>query len=281
MRLLGVFLATWLLAGCASIVSSVTSGLAEDISAAILNNDDMELVRDGAPAFLILLDALLSSDPDNPTLLAAAATLNASYSTAFVTDPERRSRLANKAMDLSFRAACVEIEWACDAREMPFADLEEELVNLNVKQTPAAYALATGWAGWIQTHNDDWNAVAELGRVKTIMARIAELDEGYDYGGAQMYLGVFETLLPPALGGRPELGRVHFERAIEINGGDYLLAKVLFAERYGRLVFDRELHDTLLGDVVEANPRIEGLTFINVVAQAQAQELLETADEYF
>jgi hypothetical protein len=57
--------------------------------------------------------------------------------------------------------------------------------------------------------------------------------------------------------------------------------KVMFAQLYARLVFDRELHDRLLIEVVEAEPMVDGLTLSNVIAQQQARELLSTGDEYF
>jgi hypothetical protein len=88
-------------------------------------------------------------------------------------------------------------------------------------------------------------------------------------------------LLPPSLGGRPEIGRAHFEKAIEISEGRYLMTKVMFADQYARLLFDRELHDKLLGEVMDSDPAEPGLTLINTVAQRRAQELLETADAYF
>ena len=59
------------------------------------------------------------------------------------------------------------------------------------------------------------------------------------------------------------------------------MAKVLYAEKYARLVFNRELHDTLLSEVTDADPYGEALTLINLVAQDQAAALLESADEYF
>ena len=48
------------------------------------------------------------------------------------------------------------------------------------------------------------------------MTRIAEVDETHDNAGPRLYLGVMETLAPPSMGGRPEVGRAHFERAIEL-----------------------------------------------------------------
>ncbi|MBG71460.1 MAG: hypothetical protein CMQ50_01055 [Gammaproteobacteria bacterium] len=281
MKRIAFLLALLVASGCASIVSSVTDKLAEDLSRAILNNDDLATVREGVPAFLIVLDALLTSNPDNPDLLTAAARLNASYATGFVADQARQSRLTDKAMALSYRAACSDIDWLCNAREMPFQELESQLIRLQQKDVPTIYAYASSWAGWIQSHSDDWAAIAELARVKALMERVVELDAGYDDGAAVMYLGVFETLLPPAMGGRPEVGRGHFERAIEISDGRYLMAKVLFAEKYARLVFDRQLHDALLTEVLIADPYGEALTLINLVAQDQAAALLKSADEYF
>jgi len=281
MKRIAFLLALLVASGCASIVSSVTDKLAEDLSRAILNNDDLATVREGVPAFLIVLDALLTSNPDNPDLLTAAARLNASYATGFVADQARQSRLTDKAMALSYRAACSDIDWLCNAREMPFQELESQLIRLQQKDVPTIYAYASSWAGWIQSHSDDWAAIAELARVKALMEKVVELDAGYDDGAAVMYLGVFETLLPPAMGGRPEVGRGHFERAIEISDGRYLMAKVLFAEKYARLVFDRQLHDALLTEVLIADPYGEALTLINLVAQDQAAALLKSADEYF
>ena len=270
-----------ILAGCAPLVSSVTERLAEDLSSAILDNDDLDVVRDGAPAYLIMLDALLRSNPESPSLLAAAATLNGAYGAGFVDDPERQRSFADKALRLASRAACEEIRWTCTARTDDVATLEGHLPRLARRDVPLAYAFATAWAGWIQANHDDWGAVAELGRVKSLMTRIAELDEAYEHGGPHMYLGVFETLVPAVLGGRPELGREHFERAIELSGGRFLMARVLLAERYGRLVFDRDLHDRELRAALDADPRQPGMTLVNLIAQQRARSLLESADEYF
>ena len=267
------------LSGCASIVGGLTAGLAADLGTAILDNDDPLVVRDGAPAFLIVLDALLSSDPENVTLLRASAQLNSAYASAFVAEPARQQAFATKALDLAGRAACRRSAWACDATTLDYETLEAAIAKED--DVDMLYSFASTWAGWIQAHADDWSAIAQLGRVKPMMRRVVALDEDYDHGGAHMYLGVFETLVPPGLGGKPELGREHFERAIAISEGTHLMAKVLFAEQYARMLFERELHDELLEDVIAADARVPGLTLINRIAQEQARTLLDSADEYF
>ena len=73
-----IIAACLMMSGCASLMSSAASGLADDLSAAVLNQDDPELVRDGAPAYMLLLDSVLESSPDDPELLTAAAKMYAS-----------------------------------------------------------------------------------------------------------------------------------------------------------------------------------------------------------
>ena len=117
--------------------------------------------------------------------------------------------------------------------------------------------------------------------VEAIMKRVVELDEGYRDGTAYTYLGVLNSIIPAALGGKPEQGREDFETSIELAGGRDLMTKVLFAREYARMVFDRDLHDRLLTEVVEADPEVPGFTLTNTLAQEQARVLLDESDDYF
>lgn len=269
------------LAGCVSVVTSVSSGFTESLGRAILDNPDLQMVQDGAPAYLLLMDGLLAQDPDNSNLLLQSSRLKSAYTAAFVSDPERARLLAGQAFRDAERSVCLSLKDACGLRTRDYAAYETWLAQRKLKDVHLLYQLGGSWAGWIQANSDDFAAIAELGRVKALMLRIAELDETYDHGGPHLYLGVFETLLPPALGGRPEIGRQHFETAIEISHGEYLMTKVMFADQYARLMFDRVLHDELLEEVVSADPIAPGLTLINTVAQRRAKQLLDSADDYF
>ena len=113
------------------------------------------------------------------------------------------------------------------------------------------------------------------------MERIVELRPDHESGSAHLYLGVLYTLRPESMGGQPKLGRQHFESAIELSHGLNLTAKLLFARQYARLVFDRDLHDRLLNDIVNTDPKAPGFTLSNVLAQKEARELLDDADDYF
>jgi hypothetical protein len=278
-RLLACFVLLSTLGGCASFVSSAANGLADGLTGAILDSRDPETVGSAIPAYLLLLDGLVMQNPNDAAMLRASATLHGAFGGNFVEDPERAGSLQARALELALRAACVERRTACDLRDAGFPAFEAWLESED--DAEALYVLGTSWAGYVQTHSDDWNAVAELARVRAVFERILALDERIEDGGAHLYLGVLDTLLPPAMGGRPEEGRAHFERAIEISEGRHLTAKLLLAESYARLVFDRDLHDRLLEEVLAAPVEAPSLTLANVIAQRRARELLDSADAYF
>jgi TRAP transporter T-component len=280
-RLLFVLLALSALAGCASFATSATSRLANNLSVAILNEDDLETVEAGAPAYLLLIESMIEGDPQNENLLLSGSKLYGSYVSAFVKEPERAKRLTHKARDYSDRALCAHGSRPCNLMERPYDDFFATISSLKVGDVPVLFASGTAWAGWIQANSSDWNAIASLAKVKAIMARVVELDETYDHGEAHLYLGVIATLLPPALGGRPEEGRVHFERAIELSAGHDLMAKVEYARRYARITYNRPLHDRLLREVLDADAVAPGLTLSNMLAKQRARELLASADNYF
>ncbi|MCW8890200.1 MAG: TRAP transporter TatT component family protein, partial [Sedimenticola sp.] len=118
-----------------------------------------------------------------------------------------------------------------------------------------------------------------LPKVELLLEHIINRTPDYDKGRAQLYLGIMRSQLPPALGGQPEAGRYHFEQAISYSEGRDLMAKVEFARRYARLVFNQTLHDQLLNEVLDAPTEAPDLTLSNTLAKQQAAELL--ADDYF
>ena len=245
------------------------------------NHDDPATVQAGAPAYLLLLDGFIDESPDDPDLLIAGARLNGVYATVFVEDPERARHLSGKARAYAGRALCLRHPPMCAQDRRHFDELAPLLAAMTEADVPALYTYATVWAGWIQTRSGDWDAIADLPRVEAMLERVVALDEGYDRGQAHLYLGVMRTLLPPALGGRPGEGRAHFERAIALSKGRNLMAKVEFARRYARLVFDQAMHDRLLREVLAADPREPGLTLSNTLARRQAWQLLATSKDYF
>jgi len=253
----------------------------ENISHAILNQNDPETVRAGAPAFLLLLDGFVDGNPDDRDLLRATADLYGSYATVFVDDGDRARRLATKALAYARSALCKEASGSCDGLVKIYAEFVPSLAGFGPGDLTYLYSFGAAWAGWVKLHSEDWNARADLPKIEALMQRIVDLDETYQWGRAHLYLGVLNSQLPPSLGGRPEHAREHFERSIELSEGRDLISKVEFARRYARLVFDQRLHDRLLEEVLDADPVVADLTLSNVIAQEQASRLLAGSSDYF
>lgn len=270
-----------MLSACSSMVSSATHRLAGNLADAIADNDDAATIEAAGPAYLVMMDAMVRGNPKDPQLLIKAAGLYGAYAGAFVQDLERSRKLTAKAMAYAQDAVCLIHPRDCALRQTSFKQFKDRMDQIAVKDVPAYYTLGASWAGWIQSRRDDLNAVAELSRVETLMRRVLELDEGYMQGSAHLYLGVMSILLPPALGGKPDAARQHFERAIELSDGRNLMVKVMYARHYARMLFDRGLHDRLLKEVLSSKADHPGYVLVNTVAQQQARQLLDTAKDYF
>ena len=274
-------LALLTLSGCVSLVSSATSKMANNINLAIQNQDDVATVRDGAPAYLLMIDGLIECDPENEDMLLAGAKLYGSYSSAFVDDEPRAHRLASKSLNYARRALCLELENVCLASAQKLNLFEDSLSTTSRSDLKVMYAYAVAWSGWVRANSSDWNAVADLAKVTALFERCLELDETYDRGGAHLYLGVIKSLLPAALGGKPELARIHFETARSLSGGEILMVNVLMAKHYARKIYDQELHDQLLLEVQAARADYPGYTLINTLAKSRAEQLLAESADFF
>lgn len=263
------------------MASTAAGNLASDLSAAILNQDDPELVRESLPAYLLLLDSLAASPDAGPAVLGAAARLYAAYATVFVDDPARAATLAGRARGYGREATCAANRQTCELDGLVFADFTARVDKVTPRQSGALFSYAVGSLAYIRTHSEDWQALTDLPKIEAVLNRLLVIGDVADAGTINTYLGILNILRPPALGGRPEVGRSYFEKAVEITGGKDLSVLVEYARGYARLVYDRELHDSLLNRVLAADPRQGGYTLLNTLAQRQATGLLASASDYF
>jgi hypothetical protein len=235
------------LSGCAPLISSATSGFTDNLSASIMDQDDPETAKAALPTFMVTIDSLIRNNPNEPDLLVSGATLNASYGAIFVDDDVRAARLTTRARRYASTAICE-------------------------SYAPLAY---------LRAHSSDWNSLAELPQIEALFNHYMDISGDEVNGAVYTYMGILLTLRPPALGGEPERAREYFEKAIAITDGRDLSAKVEFARGYARLLYERELHDRLLNEVMAADPAHDGFTLSNVLAKEQAAALLAEADDYF
>ena len=270
-----------LLTGCSSLMSSAMNSLADNVNGAMLDQVDPETAKAALPTFIVLLDSALQSDPDDPETLASGANLYATYGAVFADEPVRASRLTTRARDYAQRAMCNTYQDACGWPGATHDEFVATLDGLGEKHAETLYSYGFASLAYLRAHSEDWNSLAELPKVEALLNRYLDLAGDDANSAVYTFMGVLLTLRPPALGGEPDRAREFFERAIELTGGNDLSVKVEYAKGYAKLLYERELHDRLLNEVMQADPDQKGYILTNVMAQEEARVLLADADNYF
>lgn len=266
---------------CGQLISNAKKEFADDLSATILEFDDPETIKKGVPAYLILISSMIKGDPESPDLLESGAQLYGAYASGFSDNDKSKKALTNRAFNYASRAICIRNTDFCEVKNISYFEFEKRLTSVEKSQAKYLLIFISSWAGDIEANSSDWNAVAELPKVKAGLQHVIEIDETVSNGNAHLYMAVMESLLPPTLGGKPDIAKNHFDRAIEISNGENLMAKVLYAEKYARMLFDRDLHDQLLQQVIDAESGPKEQILINALAKQKAAELLSNAEDYF
>ena len=167
------------------------------------------------------------------------------------------------------------------SKMLPIGEGNQELFDVELEKRSASDADSLfwgsyGWLTWIEQQQGSPAAMADLVTIEKIMERLLEIDDTVEQGGPHLFFGVLYGSKPKMIGGDPEQSRSHFERALEISNRSFLMAQMLFAATYSRMVFDRELHDSLLEEVIDFElDRAPDNRLSNQIAKRRAEELLE------
>lgn len=241
---------------------------------------DLALVCDGAPSYLLMLDSMLVSSPDNRDLLTVASQSYSAYVTALEEcggSDIRLEAIAKKAGTYGRKLLSPLLPAGRTGDITPF---EKNLKQLGKSDVPAVFWGASGWLTWILQQHDSPEGIADIVYVEKIMARLLELDESYQGGSIHLFFGAYYSAKPEMFGGDMQKSASHFERALAISKRRFLLTQVTYAEKTARMTMNKELHDSLLREVLafplERAPEF-GLS--NRIAKNRAEKLL--AEDYF
>ena len=75
----------------AALQACSIGNLPQNLSRSMMNQEDPEIVRTAAPAYLLMLDALVETYPDDPDFLLSAAKLYGAYAGVFSNDEAQNS----------------------------------------------------------------------------------------------------------------------------------------------------------------------------------------------
>ena len=258
-----------------SSCSSLMTGMIKPAVDNLQKETDLDLVCEGSPSYLLMIDSMIASDPDDPSLLQIGAK-SYSASVAAMTEcgagKDRTTALADKARLYGTRLL---------AGLLPLApgdsltSLDRALQGTDISDVPRLFWGALAWTTWIHEQQGSPASIADSVKVVRIMQRVEELDDTYQQGSVHLFFGAYYAARPPLLGGRPDLSRMHFEKALAISNRSFLLIQTTYAETYARLMMNKKLHDDLLHEVL-AFPlgKAPDNALSNQIAKRRAKKLL-------
>lgn len=280
------------LTACSLAIESFSNNLNNSVR----TNNDIETIKQGLPAYIVLLNSLIESDPENEETLKSSAELLNSYAGLISIDLEmnekipeyqrvklikQRNILVNQSLNNAQKAICLYDDVYCNISQVKYQYLVDKLTDVDEDDIEYLYALAVSWLSWLQLNSDDWNNTAKIPHIKLLFETIVKIDDNWKQGTTFMYLGVMNSLVPESYGGKPEIAKTQFIKAYEKSSRKNLMAKVLYAEYYARLIYDEKLHNQLIEEVISTEIVKDEFLLMNTIAIEKAILLKNSAKDYF
>ena len=283
LTLLPALLISLWMPGCIStsqMVADGASSLMREVASAVNRQADIVLVRQGVPAYLMLIDGLIQKYPENPDLLLAGAQAYGSYA-SLLEEKERAGALYARSKLYALRTLDLKPEFK-GFQSATLDEFQGNLTRTEKNDVPLLFGTGAAWGAWIANADDSVEAMAELPWVEALMERVLQLDPGYYYGGAHLFKAILLSARPEQFGGNLKKAQEHFQEARRIGQGKFLMTDVYYAQYYARQRLDRNLFEQTLKKVLETPPDQESdLTLLNTLARQKAEKLLEQTDEFF
>lgn len=305
MRLALVLVLITASAGCdiGKITVRTTAKVLVRAQPSLQQESDYELARQAIPGALKTVEGFWIVDPGNKNLIKILTEGYCQYGTAFVEDDWETAQLAS---DLRATAYHNERATKIFTRCLNYALLtlgkrwqrdlfgNDETVKALLREDGGpskrfAMMFAGLALGSLINHNlTRMDMLGYVPTVELILNHVLELDQAKppkDLAHAALpyiALGMIHTSRPVAMGGEPDRARGYFEKALQITGGKFLLARSLMAYRVGLAKGDHKfLHDQLK-QVLETAPSVwPEQRLANEVAHRKARRYLSNEKELF
>ena len=254
-------------------------------------DDDIDLIGAATPFGLKTIESLLGTVPEHRGLLLAAARGFTQYGYVWVQMPAEemeehdvRAAYAQhaRARRLYLRSRDYGLRGLGLTREAMRADPAAALSRATREDVPLLYWTALAWGAAISLSKDDPAIIAGLPAVDALVRRAAELDIDWDSGALRSFLIGYELNRPNAARDAVALARRHFERAVELSGGQQAGPYVSLAESVAVARRDRREYESLLRQALAVDPdRRPEWRLANLVMQRRARWLLARAGTQF
>jgi hypothetical protein len=274
----------FLFSGCVQTIAvNTVGGIADDGFSAFKEESDLDFAEKALPANIKLLEVMLKSSPDNTRLLTLLSQGYSSYALGFLEDkdPDRAREFYLRGRDYGLRILRQNSDLDKALLGSP-DDLKATLAKLSADDAPAVFWTAFGWGSYIYLSLNNTDAIGDLPRAETLMSFVVAKDSTFYYSGAHVFLGTLYGSRPKLLGGDPAIAKDHFEAALRINHGRFLMTYVYYARSYAVQTQNEALFEELLTKVQDTPLDIlPEFRLANAIAKKKAELLLARKNELF
>jgi predicted anti-sigma-YlaC factor YlaD len=258
--------------------------------------DDPELVRDALPFTMKFYETILEKDSTNAELHLATGKLFCLYAQAFILLPsdtlpdtmaDQKKAMKKRAKKLLLRGRdyCLR---GIELRHPGFTALlkgktaDSALALTSQADTSFLYWCSASWMAAIISDRSDLALGMTIKKAASLMLRVAELNDQYDYGAAHEILCAYKSSIPKSMGGSDEEAREHFNKALAFSSGEKVspfvtLATSLSVKSKNRAEFTEMLQKALSVNI-QKRP---SLKLQNTIYQQRAKWLMANTDRYF
>lgn len=261
-------------AGCSGFIErqalKTTVSLIERSKAAMQQESDFDLARAAIPAGIKQLEGFFVAFPDSKRLPAVLAEAVCQYGAGFLQDEWEAASLAGDrpeaerirqsarrilARCINYGLMMLPAAWTDALWQRP-RDLEALIAGADRDDLPGMFWVAMGLASVIGMFPEELALLVRLPQAERLLGRVVELDERFSDGLAHITLGILHSTRSAAVGGNPERGKKHFDRARALTGGKSLMVDVMYARYYAVATRDRALFIDTLVQALRTAPSI-------------------------
>jgi len=292
--------------GCGNFILNTTVDTTSKVLAraqpSLKMESDYEMAARAIPGALKTIEGFYVASP-NMRLVKILTEGYCQYGTAFVEDEIERAQIAKDREAEAYHSVratkmfirCMNyafIQLGKKFEEDLFKDTDTVTKRLASAgcghRTPLMWA-AVGLASAINQNKDRVEMLAHIDTAKSMLRRVIELDGKCGLPADRtlaalphIAMGMAYTGLDKSLGGDPDKATEHFETAIEVTEGKYLLAEVLYARRVDFRKHDRKSFHARLMKVLGTSPSIwPEQRLANEIAHRRARRYLSLEEELF
>ena len=277
--------------GFKKVATKASAQIFYDATPSIDSEDDVELAEQASLGFLKMLEGFYLQNPKDKQVLLLLTKAYAAYAFGFTENDilankggnqaaynlamARAKRFYTQARDYGLQLLSLNPAFA-KAKEGTLEDFQKSLKSFGRADLEKLFWAGFAWGNYLNFNKDSTDAIAEMPRIEAVFNRILELDERYYFGGPHLFFGAFYGSRPKLLGGDPEKSKMHFDKAIAITDGKYLMGPVNEAQYYAVQVQDGALYTSLLSGVLAADAAaLPEQRLSNELAKRRAKILLD------